>query len=186
MRVPTLFSVLFTLCLTFGFSLIHGQGVQGPEAPPSFVLDKKGKRDRIDFNLAIKPVSNPKLSLAQFTGRRMLLLYFSAKCPHCQHAAPYVQNLADELGTKGFGSMAIAIKYNSEDDIRGFIRDFGVRMPIMQDDDRSFGDKYGVGTIPVVYLVNEKGEYIRWPNFNENVTPGQVRAAAAAWGSTKK
>jgi thiol-disulfide isomerase/thioredoxin len=116
----------------------------------------------------------------------MLLFYFSAKCPHCQHAAPYVQRLADELGAKGYGSLAMAIAYNSEDDIRGFIRDFGVRMPMMQDASRTFGENYGVGTIPVIYLVNEKGEYIRWTSFNEDTTPLEVRMAAASWPAPKK
>lgn len=182
-------SLAITAVFLVGLSLGLAQVAQGPEAPaatPSFQLDKKGKRDRIDFKLNIKPVSNPKLTFSQFAGRRMLLFYFSAKCPHCQHAAPYVQRLSDELGAKGFGSLAMAIKYNSEEDVRGFIRDFGVRMPMMQDDDRTFGENYGVGTIPVIYLINEKGEYIRWTNFNEDETPLQVRMAAAAWPPVKK
>lgn len=186
MRRAALLSLLSAASLVLGISMAHAQDVQGPEAPPTFELDKKGQRVRIDYKLGVKPISNPQLTFSQFAGRRMLVFYFSAKCPHCQHAAPHVQRLADELGTKGYGSIAIAIKWNSEDDIRGFIRDFGVRMPIMQDDSREFGDKYGVGTIPVVYLVNEKGEFIRWRNFDEKVTPAEVRTAAASWPAVKK
>lgn len=186
MRITTLISAA---PLLLGLSLAHAQGVQGPQAPssgPTFHQDKSGKRDRIDFGIDIKPVSNPKLSFAQFEGRRMLLFYFSAKCPHCQQSAPHVQRLADELGTKGYASLAMAIKWNTEDDIRGFIRDFGVRMPMMQDEGRTFGENYGVGTIPVIYLINEKGEYIRWTSFNPGVTPAQIRAAAASWPAPKK
>ncbi len=182
MRIST---VVTTAALLLGISLAPAQ-VQGPEAPKTFELDKKGKRDRINFKLDIKPLSNPKLTFSQFEGRRMLLFYFSAKCPHCQHAAPYVQRMADELGAKGYASLAMAIAYNSEDDIRGFIRDFGVRMPMMQDADRTFGENFGVGTIPVIYLINEKGEYIRWTSFNEENTPLEVRMAAASWPALKK
>jgi peroxiredoxin len=189
-RDAPLLTLLSAATLAFGISMGHAQDVQGPEAPPTFELDKKGQRVRIDYKLDVKPISNPQLTFSQFAGKRMLLFYFSAKCPHCQQAAPYVQRLADELGAKGYGSLAIAIKWNSEDDIRGFIRDFGVRMPMMQDESRAFGDNYGVGTIPVVYLVNEKGEFIRWRTFNENETPAQVRTAAATWftgpGAKKK
>jgi peroxiredoxin len=184
-RAAPLFSLLIAASLVLGVSLSHAQGVQGPEAPPSFELDKKGQRIRIDYKVGVKPISSPSLNFSQFAGKRMLLFYFSAKCPHCQHAAPFVQRLADELGAKGYGSLAIAIKWNSEDDIRGFIRDFGIRMPIMQDDSREFGDNYGVGTIPVIYLVNEKGEFIRWRSFNEDETPAEVRTAAASWPAKK-
>lgn len=186
MRISALLSASL---LAAGLSAAHAQVTQGPQAPdagPGFMLDKKGKRDVIDFNIELKPVSNPKLTLEQFKGRRMLLFYYSAKCPHCQQSAPHVQRLADELGPKGFASLAVAIKWNTEDDIRGFIRDFGVRMPMMQDEGRTFGENYGVGTIPVVYLINEKGEYVRWTSFDPSVTPGQIRTAAASWPAVKK
>ncbi|HEX2613390.1 MAG TPA: TlpA disulfide reductase family protein [Fibrobacteria bacterium] len=186
MRRAPFLSLLSAASLVLGISFADAQAVQGPEAPPTFELDKKGQRVRIDYKLDVKPISNPQLTFSQFAGKRMLLFYFSAKCPHCQHAAPFVQRLADELGTKGYGSLAIAIKWNTEDDIRGFIRDLGVRMPIMQDDNRTFGDNYGVGTIPVIYLVNEKGEFIRWRSFNEDETPVEVRTAAASWPALKK
>lgn len=180
-RLSLLFSATF---LAAGLSTAHAQAVQGPmapPAPPTFELNAKGKRDTINFNLTPQPISNPNLKLSQFQGRKLLLFYFSAKCPHCQHAYPYIQKMADELLPKGFNSLAVAIKYNTEDDIRGFIRDFGVRMPVMQDEDRTFGDRYGVGTIPTIYLINEKGEYVRWTSFNEEVTPSQMRNIAASW-----
>jgi peroxiredoxin len=184
MRLSPRFSLLLSAAgLVLGLSTAHSQAVQGPMAPaaaPTFELDK-GKRDKIDFNLAPQPISNPNLKFSQYQGRRLLLFYFSAKCPHCQHAFPYIQKLADELAPKGFSALALAIKYNTEDDIRGFIRDYGVRMPVMQDEDRKFGDRYGVGTIPTVYVVNEKGEYVRYTSFDEDVTPGQIRAVAASW-----
>lgn len=178
---PRLFpAVLASTLLVAGLAVSSAQvrTESGPDAPPAYHLDKKGKRDKIDFKLDIKPVSNPRLTFSQFEGRKMLLFYFSAKCPHCQQSAPYVQRLADELGGKGFASLAMAIKWNSEDEVRGFIRDFGVRMPMMQDDSRVFGENYGVGTIPVIYLINEKGEYYRWTSFDPAVTPAQIRMAA--------
>ncbi len=187
-RAALLLSAAF-LALGTTVSIAHSPGdghEHGPVAPPSFELDKKGQRVRIDFNLPMKPISNPQLTFSQFAGRRMLVFYYSAKCPHCQQAAPHVQRLADELGTKGFGSVALAIKWNTEDDIRGFIRDFGVRMPMMQDDSRAFGDNYGVGTIPVIYLVNEKGEFIRWRSFDYATTPDEIRLAAQSWPAPKK
>jgi peroxiredoxin len=176
--------LLSSACLVFGLSAAHAQAVQGPmapAAPPTFELDKKGKRDKIDFNLTPQAISNPNLKFSQFQGKKLLLFYYSAKCPHCQHAYPFIQKLSDELASKGFTSLALAIKYNTEDDIRGFIRDFGVRMPMMQDEDRTFGDRYGVGTIPTIYLINEKGEYVRYTSFDSEVTPGQIRKIAESW-----
>jgi thiol-disulfide isomerase/thioredoxin len=116
--------------------------------------------------------------LSHFSNRKLMIFYFSAKCPHCQHAIPYVQKLADELAAKGFTSIAIAIKYNSEDDVRGFIRDYQVHIPVFQDQDQSIGEHYGTGSIPLVLLVNEKAEYIRYKTFNADETPNLIRTEA--------
>lgn len=161
--------------------------VQGPQPPlaaaaadstPSFELDKRGKRDHLDFNLALKPVSDPKLKLSHFSSRKLLVYYFSSKCPHCQHAIPTVQKLADELAGKGVSAILVGIKNNTEDDIRGFIRDYKVHLPVFHDDQRAFGEKYGTGSIPLVLYVNEKGEYIRFKEFDDKVTPDQLKKAS--------
>lgn len=172
------FSTFFLVAgLTLGFS--QGLGpVLGNEAAPSWELDKKGQRSKFNFNTPIKAISDPGLKFSQFTGRKTLVFYFSAKCPHCQQAAPHVQRLGDELASKGYQTVAIAIKYNTDEDIRGFSREFKIHMPIFQDDTRTFGETYGVGTIPLLFLINEKGEYIRYKSFDDKVTPGQIRSVA--------
>jgi thiol-disulfide isomerase/thioredoxin len=139
---------------------------------------KTQKRAHIDFGLVFHPISDATLKFGQYANRKLMVFYFSAKCPHCQHAAPYVQKLADELATKGFQSIAIAIKFNSEDDIRTFIREQKIHMPVFHDDTRLFGENYGTGSIPLVLVINEKGEYLRFKSFDADITPNQVLAEA--------
>jgi thiol-disulfide isomerase/thioredoxin len=184
MRTPL---ILATLCLVGNVLISRAQApsgpVQGPEAPeppPTYELDKQGKRTHIDFSLKVKPISDVNLALSQFANRKLLVFYFSAKCPHCQHAAPYVQKLADDLAAKGYVTIACAIKYNSDDDIRSFIRDYSIRMPVFQDDDRVFGENYGTGSIPLLILVNPKGEYIRYKTFDPDVTPKMILDVASS------
>lgn len=155
------------------------QGPEAAEAPPTFELDKKGKRAHVDFALAPKPISDANMKFAHFANRKLVIYYFSAKCPHCQHAFPYVQKLSDELTAQGFAAIAIAIKYNTEDDIRSFIRDYKVHLPVFYDEDRSFGENYGTGSIPLLMVINDKGEYIRYKTFDAEKTPGLVKAEAA-------
>jgi thiol-disulfide isomerase/thioredoxin len=155
------------------------QGTTPPDGPPTFELDKKGKRAHINFGLNPKAISDANLKFSHFANRKLLIYYFSAKCPHCQHAYPHVQKLADELASQGFATLAIALKWNTEDDIRGFIRDYFVHVPVFFDADRSFGENYGTGSIPLLLLVNEKGEYIRYKTFETETTPAMVRAEAA-------
>jgi thiol-disulfide isomerase/thioredoxin len=164
-----------------GAQNLHAQALQGPLPPepmPTFELDKKGQKALLNFGFNFHPISDAKLKFSQFANSKLLVFYFSAKCGHCQHAAPYVQKLADELATKGFKSIAIAVKFNTEDDIRGFIRDFKIHMPVFHDDTREFGENYGTGSIPLIVVANQKGEYLRWKSFDPEQTPRQVLAEA--------
>lgn len=155
------------------------QGPQVPEPPPTFELDKKtNKRAHIDFALVPKPISDSNIKLSQLANRKLMIFYFSAKCPHCQHAFPFVQKLSDELAPKGFTTIAIAIKWNTEDDIRSFIRDYKVHVPVFYDEDRTFGDNYGTGSIPLIMVINEKGEYIRYKTFDSDTTPNMIKTDA--------
>ena len=180
-------SVLIGLALHFaaaqGATTPAVQGPEAPPAPPTFELDKAGKRDHINFNLMPTAISVPGMKLSGFANRKLLIFYFSAVCPHCQHAIPFVQKLADELTPLGFSSIAIAIKYNNEDDVRNFIKDYKVHIPVFQDADKTFGDAYGTGSIPLLIVVNEKGEYIRYKSFNPDETPKQIKAEASQLAS---
>jgi thiol-disulfide isomerase/thioredoxin len=190
-QIKVFLTATILTCLAFdlaGAQPLRGpvQGPEAPEAPPTFELDKKGgKRAHINFALTPKPISDANLKFSHFANRKLLIFYFSAKCPHCQHAIPYVQKLADELNAQGFTSVAIAIKYNTEDDIRGFIRDYSVHLPVFYDEDRSIGENYGTGSIPLLIVVNEKGEYIRYKTFDADQTPNQIKTEASQFASAK-
>lgn len=190
-QIKVFLTATILTCLAFdlaGAQPLRGpvQGPEAPEAPPTFEIDKKtNKRAHINFALTPKPISDANLKFSHFANRKLLIFYFSAKCPHCQHAIPYVQKLADELNAQGFTSIAIAIKYNTEDDIRGFIRDYSVHLPVFYDDDRSIGENYGTGSIPLLIVVNEKGEYIRYKTFDAEQTPNLIKAEAAQLASAK-
>jgi thiol-disulfide isomerase/thioredoxin len=179
---------LIAASILAGFALSHAQplrapvqGPAAPEPPPTWEMDKKNpnKRDHIDFALTPVPVSDEKMKFAHFSNRKLMIFYFSAKCPHCQHAYPFIQKLSDDLTAQGFTTIAIAIKYNTDDDIREFIRDYKVHVPVFHDDDRTFGENYGTGSIPLIIVVNEKGEYIRYKTFDSDQTPNMIKAEAA-------
>src|SRR3954468_14700289 len=159
------------------------QGPVAPEPPPSYELDKKGKRAHMDFGLNPKPISDANMKFSHFSNRKLMVFYFSAKCPHCQHAYPYIQKLSDDLTAQGFTTIAIAIKYNTEDDIRSFIRDYKVHIPVFYDEDRMFGENYGTGSIPLIIVINDKGEYIRYKSFDADQTPNMIKSEAQALAS---
>lgn len=155
------------------------------EPAPTFETGKDGKRAHIDFRLSPNSISVPGMQFHQFANRKLMIFYFSAKCSHCQHAVGHVQKLADELAAQGFTAVAISVKFNTEEEVRGFIGEYKVRMPVFQDEGNGFGTNYGTGSIPLLFLVNEKGEYIRYKTFTAELTPGLIKAESVRMASAK-
>ncbi len=182
------YSTLLVSCL-FITGIIRGES--GPESSipavvtpvasgvedntPKFETDKQGRRLVLDFSLSSSPVSDAHMKLSHFSNRKLLIYYFSAKCPHCQTAFPHIQKLSGELSSAGVTTIAIAVRNNSPDDVRGFIREYKVHLPVFHDHERLFGEHYGTGTIPLVLVVNEKGEYVRYRDFDPQETPSLIK-----------
>lgn len=158
---------------------VNAAAAAAAEPIPVFEVGKDGKRARIDFNLAPNSISVPGMQFHQFANRKLMIFYFSAKCSHCQHAVGHVQKLADELAPLGFTAVAISVKFNTEEEVRGFIGEYKVRMPVFQDAGNGFGTNYGTGSIPLLFLVNEKGEYVRYKTFSAEQTPALIKAESA-------
>ena len=109
----------------------------------------------------------------------MLIFYFSATCNHCKKAFPQVKNLYAGLEKKGIKMAVVAISGNKEPDIAKFITDFGVDVPVFHDKSRKFGRLYGSGNVPLIILVNKKGNIIKFKHFKKNVTIDEISFAFA-------
>jgi thiol-disulfide isomerase/thioredoxin len=147
---------------------------------PSYEKDKKGKLLHVDFSLPLKSVSNPDLLFSHFANRSLMIFYFSVKCIHCQRVLPHFQQLAHELEFSGVSAVAVAIKNNSEDDVRSFIRKHNFVIPVFHDAEKTFSSRYGTGKIPLVLVVNSQGEYLRIIDFNNGISSDQIKSVISA------
>ncbi|MGL1933748.1 MAG: TlpA family protein disulfide reductase [Fibrobacterales bacterium] len=125
-------------------------------------IDKNGIEQVMDFSVPLTGISDQGLKFNTFKNRPLFIFYFSAKCPHCQKTYPKIQKISDEYTAKGLTTIAVAVSGNKKSDIRTFIRDTGVRVPMLQDKDRKFSDAYGTGSVPLGVLVLPNGRYIRY------------------------
>ena len=106
--------------------------------------------------------------LRRFPMDRLRAIFLSHT--HYDHAldAAYIAQKtgADLYGTVSAKNIGLGggIKKN---DIRLFIDQFHVAIPVFQDSDYKFGPAYGTGYIPVVYVVQKDGTFYRYETLNE-------------------
>ena len=141
---------------------------QPPQANITPMTDSTGATMKMDFSLPLSGVSDPGILFSHFSKRPLLIYYFSPKCPHCQKHFPEVQGVMKEYESAGVTGIAIAIGGNiKKNDIRMFIDQFKVVIPVFQDGSQKFGPTYGNGYVPVLYLVQPDGTFYRYESLDE-------------------
>ncbi|MFC1584848.1 TlpA disulfide reductase family protein [Fibrobacterota bacterium] len=135
----------------------------------------KGKPLEMNFTLPLNPLSDPDLLFSHFSNRNLLIFYFSVKCMHCQKALPHFQKLASELEPYGVSAIAIAVRNNTDSDMRDFIRQNNFSFPIFHDYKKAFSSLYGTGRLPLTVIVNKEGKMLRFRDFNAQKTAGQIK-----------
>ena len=123
---------------------------------------------KMDFSKPLTGISDPGILFSHFGKRPLMIYYFSPKCPHCQRHMPEIQDLMKEYEKFGLTGIAIGLGGGiKKNDIRLFIDQYHVSIPVFQDADYKFAPLYGTGYIPVVYLVNKDGTFYRYETLNE-------------------
>jgi thiol-disulfide isomerase/thioredoxin len=124
--------------------------------PQKFNLKVKATKISVDKTIA-KDLEN----LEPFANKPLLVMYFSATCGHCAHAAPEVLAMAKEFAPKGLITLAVASGGNQKVGIRKFMDNakWDETINVVWDESRQFGELYSDGYVPKVYVVNPDGTY---------------------------
>ena len=165
MRFATRILAFLTIAATTSFAQLAPEP-QSADVP--LMKDSTGAAVKMDFSLPLSGVSDPGILFSHFAKRNLLIYYFSPKCPHCQKHMPEVQTIMKEYETAGVTGIAIAIGGNiKKNDIRMFIDQYKVVIPVFQDGSQKFGPAYGNGYVPVLYLVQPDGTFYRYESMDE-------------------
>lgn len=105
------------------------------------------------------------MSLAEIlAGGPALLVFFKISCPVCQMTLPFLERI-HEAGNGAAPGLAIyGISQNDAEDTREFMREFGVRFPMLLDreeDDFPASNAYCVSSVPTSFLVEPDGAIAR-------------------------
>ena len=130
--------------------------------PQKFNLKVKATKISVD-----KAIASDLENLEPFANKPLLVMYFSATCGHCAHAAPEVLEMAKEFAPKGLTTLAVASGGNQKVGIRKFMDNakWDETINVVWDESRQFGELYSDGYVPKVYAVNPDGTYKMYAAF---------------------
>lgn len=135
----------------------------------SLMKDSSGTVMKMDFSKPLVGISDPGMLFSHFANRNLMIYYFSPKCVHCIQHFSEIQKIIQSYEAKGFTGIAIGLGGGiKKNDIRLFIDQQRVMLPVFQDQNSKFGPVYGTGYIPVLFLILEDGTFYRYAELTEN------------------
>jgi peroxiredoxin len=125
-------------------SLIERNGLQPGTPAPDFRLpDLQGHT----------------VSLRDYEGRRVLLVFSDPHCGPCDELAPHLARLHEEH--RGNGLSLLLVGRGEAEDNRKKAEKFGFEFPVVLQDKWKLSKEYGIFATPVAFLISENGVIAR-------------------------
>ncbi len=109
-------------------------------------------------------IHSSPLTMASLRGKVVAVEFWTHGCSHCVHAAPRLQNIVDEFGSRGFVLIGVHTpEFPEEKDaaaVKGFLMHQHLSYPVVLDHDQVLWKAYGNEYWPTLYLIDKQG-YIR-------------------------
>ncbi len=94
-------------------------------------------------------------SLAAHQGKVVIVDFWATWCKPCKQSFPAYQQLVDQAG--GGLTVLAASQDDSDDGLRAFRSETGVRFPIVWDEGRALAKSYDPPTMPTAFVVDRSG-----------------------------
>jgi thiol-disulfide isomerase/thioredoxin len=106
-------------------------------------------------------INSPPLTLTDFKGRVLLLDVWTFDCWNCYRSIPWLKDLEARLGPKGLALMGVhspEFAHEKEyDKVAAKVKEFGIRHPVMLDNDFSYWNALGNRYWPAFYVIDKQG-----------------------------
>lgn len=119
-------------------------------------------------NFTLPDLGNKEVSLLDFYGKPVILLFWTTWCPYCRKALKQLNAMHAELSKNGVEILAINIE-EPIDRVRRFVKRYPLSYRVLLDIDIRVAQAYGILGIPAYILINKAGRIV----FDNYYFPGE-------------
>jgi len=133
-------------------------------------IDKSQFKKAKDFSKISEYINTKPISLYDLRDKVVLVDFWTYSCINCIRTIPYLNEWYDKYSDKGFVIVGIhtpefEFEKNSEN-VKSAVQKFGIKYPVLQDNDKETWNEYDNRYWPRKYLVDDEG-YIRYDHIGE-------------------
>lgn len=109
-------------------------------------------------NFELTDITGKTQSLQSYSGRVVVLVFWSFKCPVSLAYDDRVEALQNKYGNKGIAVLLVSSNANeTASEIRANASNLNLRIPVLLDSDGNLADKFGATHTPSVFILDGNG-----------------------------
>ena len=174
-----LFIVVLSFCIHWVFSKndpVEGKKGKGGEdqillaagmkAPPIMLRNLQGKFVKLSHYVEVKSAKKKKWRKKK-TPKHVIAAFWATYCIPCKKEIPMLQELEAEFKEE-VKLFLISIDKMDKKLVPLYVREHGITSEVLLDSYRKTADRYGVKSLPTLFLVNRQGDVVyRSKGFDE-------------------
>lgn len=114
-------------------------------------------RDAVAFRL--RDLDGNRVDIRALKGKVVLLDFWASWCSPCVAELPHIEKLHKDF--KNQGLVVLGLNSEAADDARNFVKKRGYTFPTLVDERGAISMKYGVFTIPQIFIIDRDGK-VKW------------------------
>lgn len=129
-------------------------------APAKSTTDPLINHPAPNFSLAtLNSITGQKtLSLSDFKGKAIVLIFWASWCEPCQNEAPLLENAWKQRQAQGKPVVFLGINFEEATDAAtGFLQHYDITYPTVLDTNGSAATKYRIVSLPDTFFINQQG-----------------------------
>ncbi len=109
------------------------------------------------LKISLKKLDGTSATLGELgKGKVVVLDFWASWCIYCKESVPEVNKLYEDYGSKGVGIYGINVQ-DSEAVAREFVKDNGIKYPVLLDTDGEVAQKFRILGIPALAVLDSEG-----------------------------
>jgi peroxiredoxin len=169
--VPLIPWMIVALCCWVGYNLVRQNGrillrlqtleqqlgqlrlgiPTAPQAAPAAVVPKGLPVGSLAPSFELADLRGQQKKLSQWSGRKILLIFFNPQCGFCVRMAPEIAALLRKT------LMPLLVSTGDAAENQKLVAEYGIQCPVLLQKQMEVAAQYGVSGTPIGYLVDEQG-----------------------------